>query len=210
MDVNQAQDSLITYEDAAQALHVSPVTIQLWVEGHVIAGLTSPEGEKRVSHKAVLQLIKDRSSVQGGGGNRLTDGPTRRRLRVLIVEDSDVLAQLYVSVIKEWNLGVDLTVAHNGFEGLVQVGAMRPDLVITDLDMPGMNGFQMIRTLQKPGPGYVVPIFLAVSGMADDAMQSRGGLPDGVMCLPKPMDFAVVKELITSLLPADGAKGSPA
>jgi CheY-like chemotaxis protein len=205
MDATQTQDALITYEDAAQALNVSPVTIQLWVEGHVIAGLHSAEGEKRVSQKAVLQLIKDRSNGPSTGGNRLTDGPSSRRLRVLIVEDSDVLAKLYVSVISEWNLGIDLTIAHNGFEGLVQVGAMRPDLVITDLDMPGMNGFQMIRTLQKPGPGYVVPVFIAVSGMTEDAMQSRGGLPPGVQFLPKPLNFDAVRKLVEALLPTVGS-----
>lgn len=205
MDATQAQDTLITYEDAAQALNVSPVTIQLWVEGNVIAGLQSAEGDKRVSQRAVLQLIQNRSNGQNGGGNRLTDGVASRRLRVLIVEDSNVLAQMYVSVIGSWELGVDLTIAHNGFEGLVQVGAMRPDLVITDLDMPGMNGFQMIRTLQKPGPGYVVPVFIAVSGMSEEAIQTRGGLPAGVQFLPKPMDFAAVRTLVEALLPAAGA-----
>ena len=39
----------------------------------------------------------------------------------------------------------------SGFDALVRIGAARPDLLITDLRMPGIDGFEMIRALQASG-----------------------------------------------------------
>jgi len=69
---------------------------------------------------------------------------------VLIVDDDEELVELLVDVFEK-DGRFDIRTANNGFEALVQLGSSRPDLMITDLRMPGMDGAEMIRALRAGG-----------------------------------------------------------
>lgn len=77
--------------------------------------------------------------------------------RILVVEDSaqmrDFLAQVVLPAV-----GYVVETAHNGAEGLAAVRANPPDLIITDLAMPKMNGLQMVEALRREG--YLIPVIL--------------------------------------------------
>ena len=78
-----------------------------------------------------------------------------------VVEDDSVLLKLYKTVVAAWNLPVDLITAGNGVEGLIRVGRDTPDLMITDLSMPGMDGFELIRSLATSSfrEGMEIPMY---------------------------------------------------
>jgi two-component system cell cycle response regulator DivK len=113
---------------------------------------------------------------------------------VLIVEDDRSLRVLY----REHLLmsGFRTADAHNGYQALEKARDLRPDAVVTDLAVPGMNGFEFCRALRQSAATRAIPI-LAVTGHSeylDDPTRFRhSGIAH---VLIKPCDPAeIVREL---------------
>ncbi len=83
-------------------------------------------------------------------------------IRVLVVEDSELVLHLIERQLKKW--GVELTVAHDGLEGVQQVAAHRFDIVLMDVNLPGMDGIEAAREIRKLSPNLPV---LAMTGNDD-------------------------------------------
>jgi CheY-like chemotaxis protein len=128
------------------------------------------------------------------------DIPHDPSLRILVVEDDANLLHLFALVVKKWNFSVELTTASNGFEGLLRMGQVRPHMVVTDLNMPYMDGFEMLRAIKKPGTGCEDLELVAISAFSPDEIASKGGLPDGVRYFRKPVDYMKLREIAEQLL----------
>jgi CheY-like chemotaxis protein len=70
--------------------------------------------------------------------------------KILIIEDSKALAERLQLVLQQE--GYEVYIASNGYEGLKVIKSMSPDLVITDILMPVMDGFEVIIYLKKHNP----------------------------------------------------------
>lgn len=132
-------------------------------------------------------------------------------LRVLLVEDDANLRLLFSMVVEGWGFSTELVTANNGFDGLVRIGEVQPDMVITDLNMPGMDGFQMVRSLKEKGSGYEALNLVVVTALSKDSIQERGGLPPGVTVFQKPVDFGkfeiLARKVLTQKFRAGAAQG---
>jgi len=184
-----------TTGEAAELLGVSLRTIQTMVENGRLAAWKTDGGHRRIPRAAVAALRAD--------GNGLTPPSRQReldpgRLKVLVVEDDPVLMRLYKTVIGAWGLPVDLVTAANGVEGLIRIGKDSPDLLISDLAMPGMDGCQMIRHLANSAFREGMEI-VVVSGLEPDEVAARGGLPADVRMYPKPVPFPELRRIVESL-----------
>jgi DNA-binding response OmpR family regulator len=94
---------------------------------------------------------------------------------------------------------IDVTTASNGYEALMLIGREQPDLMITDLLMPGIDGFKMVRTLLASSFREGMEI-VVVTGMDEAMLEKDGGLPSGVRCLTKPVPFNELKSIAENLL----------
>ena len=98
--------------------------------------------------------------------------------RILVVEDNPDLAfGLRTTLEIE---GYDVEVAGDGNQGVARARAVRPDLVILDLMLPGMNGYQVLRTLREGGVETPVLILTARGEEADKVLGFRLGADDYV------------------------------
>jgi CheY-like chemotaxis protein len=79
--------------------------------------------------------------------------------RILIAEDSATQAQQIQFMLED--AGYDVDVAANGVEALAAIGLQTPDLVVTDLEMPEMNGLQLVETIRQKHPGLPVVLMTA-------------------------------------------------
>jgi two-component system cell cycle response regulator DivK len=113
---------------------------------------------------------------------------------VLLVEDDQDGRRMYV----EWLTGVGFHVeeAHNGLQALERAFEVRPDVVVTDLAIPGIDGFELTRRLKQDARTRDIPV-LAVTGYAafasDPSRASRAGC-DGVLskpCSPQDLETAI-------------------
>lgn len=121
---------------------------------------------------------------------------------VLLVEDDRDGRRMYA----EWlsQAGFRVLEAHNGLQALERAFEFSPDVVVTDLNIPGIDGFELTRRLRNDPRTRSVPV-LAVTGYAafaaDPSRAQRAGC-DAV--LPKPCSPDDLKMTIRSLIGSDG------
>jgi two-component system, cell cycle response regulator DivK len=127
---------------------------------------------------------------------------------VLIVEDDHSTRLMYRDFLN--HSGFRTADAHNGFQALEKVRELRPDVVITDLAVPGMDGFALCRALQESSATCTIPI-LAITGHAeylDDPERFRHAGISHVLLKPCELD-EVVREL-RRMLTGHGPQATPA
>ena len=192
-----ANIDVMTTREAGEVLGVAVRTVQLWVESGVLPAWRTAGGHRRVSREAVEKLLAERRHDLAPEKEFADDDV--QPLKMLVVEDDANLLRLFAAVVQSWTFPVDLTTATNGFEGLVRIGEKRPDIVFTDLIMPGMNGFEMLRALKKPGSGFSSLKVFVVSALSPEEVAAQGGLPDGVTYFQKPLNYANLQSLVLKL-----------
>ena len=203
MRKSATNDDVLSTREAAERLGVALRTVQLWVESGVLPAWKTAGGHRRISRAAVERLIGERSAALAGdavarGPVGTTDAAdaTDSRLKVMVVEDEPDLLRLFTMVIAGWELPTDVTPAANGFEALLRMGQHCPDLLITDLNMPGMDGFKMISSLRGVGQGFGEMEIVVVTALSAAEIAQRGGLPAGVRIFHKPVPFDELESLV--------------
>ena len=98
--------------------------------------------------------------------------------RILILEDNDDLARGLANNLEIEGFGVEI--AHNGTRGLERLRASRPDLLILDLMLPGMDGYRVLSTLRDNGDDVPVLILTARTEEKDKVRGFREGADDYV------------------------------
>lgn len=193
-----SQTAYCTTREAAQLLGISLRTAQLWVENGQLEAWKTEGGHRRISRTSVMRLLEG-SPATAIPAETAAPRPPLDRLKILVVEDDNILLKLYKSVLSSWKLPIDVVTANNGIEGLILIGRDAPDMMITDLSMPGMDGFQLIRALAastlRAGMEIVV-----VSGLDAAEIDAKGGLPQDVRLFPKPVPFVELHAIVTNLL----------
>ena len=176
-----AEPKYISTREAAKRLGLSLGTVQQMVERGELRAWKTAGGHRRID-EASVESYHQRART----GATVANGT--RALRLLIAEDDRILQKLYTHTLEGWGLPLEVQLVTSGFDALLEIGRHPPDLLITDLNMPGLNGFQMIRRIREnrltAGTDIVV-----VSGMSDDEIADEGGLPDDVTRYGKPVPF---------------------
>lgn len=88
-------------------------------------------------------MVRAWRPASGFRGNRLA------RRRVLVVDDEKLARERIVRFVEELNLPFDLTLADSGVSALAQIQECTPDLIFLDVQMPGLNGFELLQALEK-------------------------------------------------------------
>jgi len=180
-------------------LGVSHRTVQLWVESGVLQAWKTAGGHRRIALSSVNRLVEQRSNaIQPPPAH---DGASLER-KVLLVDDDSTLLRLYELEIGGWDLPLDVIKASNGFEALIKIGEAKPDLLISDLSMPGMDGFRMIRTL-RADQAYGGMAIIVISGL-DSATIKSMGLPEDIPVFSKPVPFGELRKAIDHVLKRPG------
>lgn len=191
-DQAQPDSEFCSTREAAERLGVSVKTAQLWVESGVLQAWKTPGGHRRIRRDSLESLLSQREQ-------RTTAAVPIPRHTVLVVDDDAHMRELYKLNIGYWDLPIRLLTADNGFEGLMRVGAERPDLLITDLNMPGMDGFRMLSTLAGSSDFRRLRI-VVVSALTSAEIREHGGLPQGIALFPKPVQFEALRKHVAALL----------
>ena len=90
------------------------------------------------------------------------------KIRLLLVEDEQTLAGIIADTLSE--KGFEVTVAYDGEAGLRAFRGSRPDVVVSDVMMPCMDGFTFVGRLRREAPGVPV-LFLSARSAAEDVVQ---------------------------------------
>ena len=182
---------LMTTTDVAKALGVTVRSVQLWVEQGALEGWKTPGGHRRITRASFNKFNSNVASDE----HKVTT-----RLNVVVVEDSLAMQKLYQMTIASWQLPIDIKFVSNGCEGIIYVTQHMPDLLITDLKMPEMDGFAMLKSLRDVDI-FAKMAIVVVTGMQPQEIEEKGGLPRGVRLYGKsPVPFWEMRELMQGLI----------
>jgi excisionase family DNA binding protein len=203
MSISSIEKSFCTTKEAAILLGVSVGTVQLWSESGLLQAWKTAGGHRRVIRESVERLLHKAptTGIQEAAvepKNRVTQS-AGRRLQVLVVEDDVNLLRLYETRIASWPMAPQVTVSHNAFAALLIMGRTCSDLLITDLRMPGIDGFVMLNALQK-APEASSTRIVVVTGMDRSEVEARGGLPPDIEVLAKPVPFDRLQQIATEVV----------
>lgn len=94
--------------------------------------------------------------------------------KVLIIDDDAFLTALYVKLLREEGLEVDAV--NSGEEGLERLGTFNPNLVVLDLQMPGMTGIEVLRIMRSRPKFKRIPVVVFATGYAQSLASEVDGL----------------------------------
>ena len=124
---------------------------------------------------ATLRKQLGDGSLAGIGTAEASEGPRRATKRILIAEDSITVREVERQLLLR--LGYDVAVAVDGMDAWNQLRAGRFDMLVTDIDMPRMNGIELVRLVRADGRFAHLPI--AVVSYKDREEDRRAGLDAG-------------------------------
>jgi excisionase family DNA binding protein len=152
-----AEPDWLTLGQAARYLGVAQSTIRKWSDQRRLPAFYTPGGHRRYRRRD-LDAFLERSGA--GGGTRSADGPL-----VLIVDDDDRLRE-FVRVNLEME-GYTVREAASAREGLDALEEQSPDLVLLDVMMPEMDGWEMLRQLHERHGVGAIPV-IVFSGKVEE------------------------------------------
>jgi len=124
--------------------------------------------------------------------------PEKKRLRVVLVDDNKDAAETMAMLVRIW--GHDVATASEGAAALELVDRYRPDVILLDIGLPGMNGYEVARKIREDERNRnVVLVAMTGYGQAEDRERSReAGF--GVH-LVKPVQPEVLQQLLAGIEP---------
>jgi CheY-like chemotaxis protein len=127
----------------------------------------------------------------------------KRREQILVVEDDVDSCELIGEVLHEAGYSVDL--AHDGFQALEAAARRKPDVMLSDLQMPGIDGLELTKRMHAADPDLPVVIATGVENTKDVITAAEGY---GVAtCLKKPMRVDELLWAIDSALALSRQRG---
>jgi excisionase family DNA binding protein len=188
----QADESVCSTSEAARLLGVSNTTVQIMVERGELQAWKTRGGHRRITLSSIDRLKSLRESrLRSSGGAEL--------LSVLVVEDDQALRVLYEQTIQGWGLPLKLNSVSDGMEALIQIERSRPDVLILDLFMRPMDGFQLLQMLRSHRE-FNEMVIIVVTGLDEQEIANRGGLPKGVVVYRKPVPFEKLQGFVEAAL----------
>jgi DNA-binding response OmpR family regulator len=127
----------------------------------------------------------------------MIDRPDPARRRVLLVEDTASVRRAVAMGLTA--SGFDVTAVADGAQALAVFDAVRPAVLVTDLTMPGIDGFELVRTLRVRQVGVPVLVISARDSVQDKAAARAAGSDS---YLVKPFGLAELRDRVTALADA--------
>jgi DNA-binding NarL/FixJ family response regulator len=118
--------------------------------------------------------------------------------RILCIEDDRETAALIAEELLD--RGYEVSVAHDGREGLAAILRTMPDLVLSDISMPAMSGFELLESLVALAPRFAKMPFVFLTALTDRDNELKGRQLGADDYVTKPIDFELLATIIAARL----------
>ncbi|MCK4602388.1 MAG: response regulator [Phycisphaerae bacterium] len=176
----------------ARLLRVSVASVANWIDqGQLVAGRT-PGGHRRIEVDDLIRFIRHQKL-------RVPPELMDRAPKVLVADDEVLIAKWLTDEIKVRHPDWEVLQAHDGFTTGDLVGSFKPDVVVLDIRMPGVNGLEVCRRIKsrEDTKGIsVIAITAYTSGDVKDQILGAGARAYFV----KPLDIKVIMAEVESAM----------
>ncbi|MBC8374246.1 MAG: response regulator [Planctomycetes bacterium] len=176
----------------AKLLGVAVASISTWIDaGQLKAGRT-PGGHRRVAKEDLIAFLRRQ---------KLPIPPELQTTpRILIVDDEQSVTEWIAQEIKSAYPNFEIFQANDGYAAGEMVASAKPDVVILDLRMPGMDGFEVCRRIKSREETKEISV-IAITAHPSDEVQHRILEAGATVCFTKPLDVEVLLAAVESALP---------
>jgi excisionase family DNA binding protein len=179
---------------AAKVLGLAVATVHALVDRGELEAWRTKGGHRRITMPSIKAYL-DQHGAKGGPESD-THSPF---LRVLVVDDDPVALELFRAAVESWNLPIDCTYMSSAMEALMDMASMRPDVLVSDLMMPGIDGFELLRTI-RANPVFAGLLMLVVTSLPAEDIAARGGLPKHTQVVQKPLSMDWLQGFMAALV----------
>jgi len=179
----------LTTGDVAREFGVTPASVKKWIGQEKLRALRTPGRHYRIS---VEEFERFRAAY-------CFPAESERAPRILVVDDSPIVVDFVMDLLRDLLPGSELEGASNGYEGLLKVGTLHPDLLILDLRMPGLDGFEVCRRI-KANPATRATRILMITAFAEDETEAEARRAGADGFLRKPPQLDDLKAQVARLL----------
>jgi excisionase family DNA binding protein len=179
-------DKLLTPNEVAELLMVSPTTVRFWAQKDAIKAKTTPGGHRRFKMQDVEEFAASR-------GMKLQSD--RSKLRVLIVDDDIQMARYLDDFLGDFENKFEVEIANYSFEAGLKVRSFNPHVVLLDLMMPGLDGFQVCQMMKADISMKKITV-IAMTGYPSDENKQKIKAAGAEYCLPKPIDTEALMKIL--------------
>ena len=137
-------EDIFTVAKASDYCGVSPKTIINWVDSGYIEAYKTVGGHRRIKRNNLEAFMKK----QGIPIPQQSDQPDRR-IRILVVDDDPIIVETIVLAFEEDEHDYEVISASDGFEAGLQVEHFKPNLLILDIMMPDIKGYEVCRKVKS-------------------------------------------------------------
>ncbi|MCE5325716.1 MAG: response regulator [Planctomycetaceae bacterium] len=179
--------NLSTFE-MAQMLHVDPGSVANWIDQGLLKAYRTPGGHRRVVVGDLIRFCREH-------GMPVPPEVEAPPCRVLIVDDEPGITQILAKTIKAAHPDFEVVEANDGFRAGQLVATLTPEIVVLDLKMPGVDGYEVCHII-KSGEQTRHACVIAMTAYPDADNVQRIKECGAHVCLEKPLDMAqLLKEI---------------
>lgn len=197
----------LSTSETAAILGVSVSTIQGLVESGVLLAWKTRGGHRRIPQDSISAILKHNKPLDMG--YKLTSekpvasaaDPARNKLDIMIVEDDPFIAQIYQGALSKFAPLFDLRTCSDGITALLEIGKQLPDFIILDIDIPNVNGLEMLKSLQSNAARKAIQV-LVITGVDQETLEEHQPLLHHYAVAEKPINTDFLFGYLTCLFSA--------
>ncbi|MHC4870921.1 MAG: response regulator [Planctomycetota bacterium] len=172
------KEKLLTSGHVAEICQVSVPTVLNWIKTDLLPSYKTAGGHNRISPLGLLRFLSQRNmfvpqelyNIAGVNADAFSSADDSTKPVAIVADDDESVRSLIRDVLETVNYIV--VEVKDGLEACLQMGLLRPDLLILDILMPEMDGLQVINTIKKQKEFDTTNIII-VSGALDDQLISE-------------------------------------
>ena len=186
-------EDIFTVFQACKYCNVSPKTIINWIEAGHIKAYKTVGGHRRIKKFDLEEFMRKQ------GIPIPEDEPVSERKRILIVDDDAIIVGTLVQALEEEEHDYEIISASDGFEAGLQVNHFKPHLLILDIMMPDIKGYDVCKKIKSNEETKDTKI-IVLSAYLDDEKFKKMKEYGADLCFSKPLPLPQLKEEVAKVL----------
>ena len=186
-------DDILTVFQAGKCCNVSQKTIINWIEAGHINAYKTVGGHRRIKRSDLEDFMRKQ------GIPIPEEEIISEKKRILIVDDDPIIVETIVQALEEEEYDYEIISASDGFEAGLQVNHFRPHLIILDIMMPDIKGYEVCKTIKTNEETKDTKI-IVLSAYLDDEKFKIMKEYGADLCFSKPLPLPQLKEEVAKAL----------
>jgi excisionase family DNA binding protein len=184
---------ILTVSQACKYCKVSSKTIINWIDAGHIKAYKTVGGHRRIKKEDLDEFMRKNAMPLPA------ESKGEERKKILVVDDDKIIVETLVQALEEDEYGYELISASDGFEAGLQVNHFKPDLIILDIMMPDINGYEVCQKIKCNPQTQDTKIIVLSAYLNDEAFKQMKEYGADA-CFSKPLPLEQLKFEVANLL----------